>query len=145
MPLGIADARDIRVWNTSYGFEQETVGSFFDFRYKLLRAYAKNNTLHFGSLDDCFQTSSLSKIRSFDFSMYPNPAHQTVQVQLLTQAKVAQTTLFNLQGQLIWQAKPNPQNGTFELDFGKKLESGVYFLKIQTEDGAVGVQRIVLR
>jgi hypothetical protein len=71
---------------------------------------------------------------------YPNPTHESVNVQLLQPLEgEAQLQLFNVQGQIVRQQTMTSISTIVELN---DLGSGVYLLKLKTSNGSF-LQRIV--
>lgn len=80
-------------------------------------------------------TSSLSvgKITTVDFSVYPNPANDVLNIQ--TNETIKQVTVYNMQGRKLIQEASSVLNIT-------SLSSGVYLVELQTTNGTSSVKFI---
>jgi len=67
-----------------------------------------------------------------DFTIYPNPASEIVQIQSFNFSSETQVVLYNIQGQLVFSEIKNSENGNFNIDISS-LPTGMYFVQIQSE------------
>jgi hypothetical protein len=79
-------------------------------------------------------TSSVPYIHASEFKVFPNPASDQVRIQPASQ--VRQVTVYNLQGQGVFET-PSP-----ELDVSS-FSSGIYFLHVTGRDGTKNVLKLV--
>lgn len=79
-------------------------------------------------------TSSVPYIHESEFKVFPNPASDQVRIQPASQ--VRQVTVYNLQGQGVFET-PSP-----ELDVSS-FSSGIYFLHVKGRDGTKNVLKLV--
>lgn len=84
------------------------------------------------------QTASIKSIESsaLDFNIYPNPVNDNLSIQVKGGAKVH---LYNIAGNII---------STYQVTNSKtinvsQLNQGIYFIKIESTNGQVGVKRFV--
>ena len=70
-----------------------------------------------------------------NFTVYPNPVNNHLQLQLSTTLEFKKATIYNYYGQLVLQSKATTINVS-------NLSSGVYFLEIETNKGK-GVKKII--
>ena len=70
-----------------------------------------------------------------NFTVYPNPVNNHLQIQLSTTLEFKKATIYNYYGQLVLQSKTTPINVS-------GLSSGVYFLEVETNKGK-GIKKII--
>jgi len=75
------------------------------------------------------------KIESSLFSIYPNPANNTVQIKM--NETIKQIRVFNIAGKVV----SIENNSSFSVE---KLEDGMYFLEIETTDGKRTKEKLVV-
>ena len=76
--------------------------------------------------------SGISNFEKTFFQLCPNPMYQTSKIELEKECKEIIIEVYNIQGQLIDQQKyTNSKTINFER---KNLHSGIYFLKLKTEN-----------
>ena len=81
-----------------------------------------------------------TKSLSNQIAIYPNPASEHIQVDLLDPSNQIETIeLFNLQGRLVWE---NEKNGNQTINISS-LQRGMYFIKIQTSDKTSITKKII--
>lgn len=78
-----------------------------------------------------------------DISIYPNPAKQTLSINLSGAEKAVDLRLTDLSGKVV-MSKADVQAGTIEMLNIKDLSDGVYFLSIQNENNR-RVEKIIKR
>jgi len=79
---------------------------------------------------------------TLDFKISPNPFNETAIIELNDYRKI-ELSIFDIQGQLLSQNKYfNSQSIIINRD---KLNSGVYFLKIKTDDNFVGIKKLIIK
>ena len=64
--------------------------------------------------------------------VYPNPAHDHVNIEKSNRKKVLSIDILNSQGKLVESIKTNSPNPEINV---KELAGGIYFLKIRSENG----------
>lgn len=77
---------------------------------------------------------------SLNFSLYPNPSSSTLNITL--EKPIRQIEVFNNLGQLATKNVKilNERNSQINIS---KLAAGVYFIKLKTNDGEIGVQKFI--
>jgi hypothetical protein len=77
---------------------------------------------------------------TLNFSIYPNPTSNTLNITV--EKTIQQIELYNNLGQLVTKNIEILNDGNSELDISK-LATGVYFVKIKTDDGEIGIERFI--
>lgn len=86
--------------------------------------------------------SSIVELNASQFSVYPNPAHQWVTVEVKSEARISNVEIRNSLGALILEESiHNVQNHHIDIS---NLSSGIYILEIQTSQG-LGVQKLTVQ
>ena len=78
---------------------------------------------------------------SNSFKIYPNPATEIINIQSSNLIESVELSIYNLQGQELVSDYKTPENGNISVDLSG-LSTGIYFIKIASEDVSV-VKRIV--
>lgn len=91
----------------------------------------------------CDSLTSVHELQAQDISLYPNPASDRVQISASRALNGALITLFNVQGQQLLQQTPG-FGTTFEVQLPGSIKSGIYFIRIQSNEGVV-TKKVVLR
>jgi hypothetical protein len=91
----------------------------------------------------CDSLTSVHELQAQDISLYPNPASDRVQISASRALNGAVITLFNVQGQQLLQQTPG-FGTTFEVQLPGSIKSGIYFIRIQSNEGVV-TKKVVLR
>ncbi|SFZ94336.1 Por secretion system C-terminal sorting domain-containing protein [Flaviramulus basaltis] len=71
-------------------------------------------------------------------SFYPNPTQDDLYMDVKGNIEVKNITIYNIMGQLV-----RTLNGSHELINVSKMDSGVYFVKVNTKTGEVYTQKII--
>ena len=87
-----------------------------------------------------FNVLSLAKEKQLDFTMYPNPSTDMVNIQLPTGILKANVEVFDVAGRLLQTDLVTLEQPQVNI---QKLNSGIYILKIHTED-KVGTKQLVV-
>ncbi len=108
-----------------------------------------NNTTYYAmqTVNSCRSTSPLAVTVSialgleeatpkFNFVMYPNPAQAIVTVALETELKSVE--IFSLHGQKVMATTSSEINVS-------ELPSGIYFVKVQNQDGETATQKLIVK
>lgn len=82
----------------------------------------------------------VNETATLNFSIYPNPASNTLNITL--EKTIQQVEVFNNLGQLVTKNVEALNEGSSELNVSK-LEAGVYFIKLKTTDGEIGVRKFI--
>lgn len=84
----------------------------------------------------------INDIKSLKFNITPNPMNETAIIELDSYNEI-QLSIFNFQGNLVRQKNYfNNQSIIINRD---KLNSGIYFIKIRTEENLVGIRKLVIK
>jgi hypothetical protein len=75
------------------------------------------------------QAATISEIRDFHMSVYPNPANDFINVN--SESPIHQVDIVNADGTLVERIKTNEMNVQIPLE---SLENGIYFLKVCSND-----------
>ncbi|MEL7020950.1 MAG: FG-GAP-like repeat-containing protein [Bacteroidota bacterium] len=76
------------------------------------------------------------------FLLAPNPTHQYVQILLSVPSETYTVSIMDLQGREIWTRR----SSTARIDLPvSNMERGLYWVKVQTSDGAISTQKLVLQ
>ena len=88
-------------------------------------------------------TSTTSWKPEFQFHIFPNPAHEEITILHNTTPHDLEVSIVNLQGKIVESySLPNSQpNHTLSVHH---LNSGIYFLRLTQENGAVSVKKLVI-
>ena len=70
--------------------------------------------------------------------IFPNPAKDNISIR--SDLKIEQLIIYNQMGQLVYQTQPT--DNTLNVDVSD-LEHGIYFIRVQTNEGAM-LQKIVV-
>jgi len=97
--------------------------------------YVKQGSQYDNIINDPGLVSSVQELNNeFEFSVYPNPASNEISVQYAVGSKQdAIASVYNSLGELLFQLTINNQTSTINI---ATLASGVYYLHLQTEEGA---------
>lgn len=79
-------------------------------------------------------TLSINDTQKLNFSIYPNPALEVIKVEL--DRELESVEIFSLQGQKVILAKNTEINIL-------NLASGIYIVKVQDKNGAIGTQKLI--
>jgi len=81
------------------------------------------------------------------FTIYPNPAHENIQLNFYLSKNESNIVIniFDLFGRLVITNQLNGNTGenTFSINLGNQLQSGIYIIKIQTNDDVIESSRFV--
>lgn len=80
--------------------------------------------------------NSVREVPTLNFGIYPNPAQDKISV--LMDGQIQQVEILNVSGQVLWQAEA--PSLPLETAF---LQEGLYFLKIYSSEGEVGVRKFI--
>ncbi len=86
-------------------------------------------------------TLSISEARKLDFTMYPNPVLDEVNVQLPTGTSSAKVSVFDYSGRLILTKNINSFDSKLNT---RNLSTGIYLMKVET-DNKLGAQKLIKR
>lgn len=75
------------------------------------------------------------------FKLYPNPATNTVQVQLFQQIDNGLLQLYDITGRLLKTVSINAQNITLALD---NCANGIYYIKLTSSTSVLGTQKLIV-
>lgn len=81
----------------------------------------------------------ISELQRLDFTMYPNPSSDKINIQLATGNNYAAVEFYNFIGQLVYSKKMTTANREIDISH---LNSGIYLLKVKTND-KLGVQQFI--
>ncbi|MCD6113381.1 MAG: T9SS type A sorting domain-containing protein [Bacteroidales bacterium] len=84
----------------------------------------------------------INDIKSLKFMITPNPMNKTAIIELNRYNRI-EFSIFNIQGQLVRQ-KNYFNNQSIIINRGK-LNSGIYFIKIRTNENLVGIRKLILK
>ena len=71
-----------------------------------------------------------------NFSTYPNPTTGIINIQSSNLNETVELAIYNLQGQVLVSDQRSPVNGAISVDLST-MNTGVYFIKIASEEGTV--------
>jgi len=74
---------------------------------------------------------AINEIKETEFTIYPNPANETVTI---TAENITEIAVSNLLGEIVQSFKYKVQSNTATIDINK-LPQGIYLLHVQTTDG----------
>ena len=77
-----------------------------------------------------------SNIEFKDFTVYPNPVQNNINIQLSTGQELKQVNIYNMQGAQLYSAR------TLQIDISH-LPSGMHILEVETKTGTRVVKRII--
>ena len=112
--------------------------STFSFKGIIDNVYIYNRRLLIGEVSQIVSNNTLSNenfnVNNLKFTMYPNPANDVVRVDLETE--VESVEVYSIQGQMVLQSK------TKEFSVAS-LNSGMYLVRVEDENGAFATQKII--
>ena len=79
-------------------------------------------------------TSTLAPFENALFIANPNPATNYIKVEFKSSVNVVQVEIADMLGKNVYESIVNQENSSLKINI-EHLLSGVYFLKIKTEDG----------
>jgi hypothetical protein len=84
----------------------------------------------------------INDIKSLKFIITPNPMNETAIIELNNYNEI-ELSIFNIQGQLVGQKNYfNNQSIIINRD---KFNSGIYFVKIRTDDNSIGIRKLIIK
>ena len=86
-------------------------------------------------------TTSLKEFKSSSFKLYPNPAKDLITISVNETVQVKKVRVYSVTGQIISE-KEMPENN-LQLEVSD-LQSGMYLLEVETEDGFREVKRLII-
>jgi hypothetical protein len=85
-------------------------------------------------------TASLNEMSNIkDFSIFPNPASDNINIETTTQGNNTIITIYNLHGQQLMQCEMKETKTQIDIS---SLAQGMYFVKIESDEG-IAVRKIV--
>ena len=91
------------------------------------------------SFNNASFTLSINEIEDRDLTIYPNPVHDTLNIQVSSSDNIKYIVVFDTTGKHMLERKLNPSHS---VNFNK-LKNGLYFIKIVLDDNAVFYKKIV--
>ena len=79
---------------------------------------------------------------TLDFKISPNPFNETAIIELNDYREI-ELSVFDIQGQLVRQNKYF--NNQFVIMNRDNLNSGIYFIKIRTDENLVGIEKLIIK
>jgi photosystem II stability/assembly factor-like uncharacterized protein len=76
------------------------------------------------------------------FSLYPNPAHETLTVELQNNDNVKSVKVLDVTGRIIFSGKPQPLNHKMEIHIGA-LQPGIYLVQLETADRTSALRVVI--
>jgi len=110
-----------------------------------LNAFSKNDSIYYGSTLYCDFAVSINEnsIKKVSVNIYPNPAKETLHINLLGNITVMTLSIFSISGQKLIE-KNGPLSSTESIDISQ-LKSGMYLLEIISVDGFRDAKRFVVK
>lgn len=126
---------NIGSFNGLFGFSttQCLGGDFGHFR-----CYSDSVLTYYLSVEDCdYTTTAINNIADiFPFSVYPNPATNSLTIETtLRQNTFLLTEIKNTFGQVVYTFNDNAISGFYKRTIDLNLGQGIYFLTLQTNQG----------
>lgn len=90
----------------------------------------------------CDSLTAIHELHAEEVSLYPNPAKDHITLQSKRSLSKAVITLMNVQGQVLFSRQTGTGTG-FEVDLLRDIGNGIYFLRIQSTEGAVAKKVVV--
>lgn len=81
----------------------------------------------------------ISKANRLEFKMFPNPASNFVNIQLVSENETAKVDFYNVVGQLVYSKNVTLSNRQIDIS---SLNSGIYTMRVQT-DSKIGVKQLI--
>jgi subtilisin-like proprotein convertase family protein len=102
-------------------------------------------TINSFGLEICYeQILSVSEFEENDFEIYPNPSTGMVNLNFSNQnMNDSRLIVFDLKGRMLHKKQIDLKSGTYNLDLSF-LQSGIYFLKLQSKNQSV-VKKLILK
>lgn len=91
-------------------------------------------------LNDLACNSSINEEQEkFDFQLFPNPAHHTINIQ--SKYKIKSIEMHNISGQLIYAKQENQHTISISLN---KFKPGIYYVTIHSDDDKHCIQKLII-
>ena len=87
--------------------------------------------------------ASSNEIPPIDFKVYPNPA-SSGNIYIDAEGLVSEVSVINLMGQIVDVQKIPIQSESIQLTLNN-INTGIYFIKIKTNDNRVGVRKLIIK
>jgi hypothetical protein len=110
-------------------------------RYEWLMGYIKNGDTTGTVYPDTYFNLSTPENQLLSVRCFPNPANESLRIELAETSGAAQLELINLQGEILQRVSITQLATTISTS---ELAAGMYLLRVQTADG-VSVQRVVIQ
>jgi len=89
------------------------------------------------------QTAQIIETEQVHFSLYPNPSYEDFHIAFSPDISVRKLTVINAIGQFVFSADISDAQTTFLLK-ASELDSGIYTVQLHTENGQMGVQKMIV-
>ncbi len=110
--------------------------------------YLNNATLNYVATFTFSSTTDIAKPRDANqnsFDVYPNPATNQLSIKFLNQTKVKNLKIINCKSEVIFDGGKIRGANDFPINLPiEQLDSGLYFIHVETEHG-VEIQRVIIR
>jgi uncharacterized repeat protein (TIGR01451 family) len=103
---------------------ENSAGIYFDYNAAIVTNTVTTTVTALGVTD----------VAQYIFSLYPNPANDSMTIQLQQHMPVGTIAIFNLLGQKVKTISPLFDNGVMTIDVSD-LNSGTYFIQLQSGNG----------
>jgi len=110
-----------------------TAKIYFDFNFPITTNTVTTTVANLG----------IGSVAQTDFTLYPNPANQTVAIALADVLPVQSVVIFNTLGQMVKKIAPEFSHGHMEINIAS-LTNGSYFIKVSTNNGTATQKLIKL-
>ncbi len=144
----VTKALEINTWNsfdiplTDFTSQDLTVNDLFQFKFE--DPDGNSGTIYLDNI--YFYKKGINSVRSISFNtlkVYPNPTKGTLHLDIdAASSTISSYSLLNVQGQTILSTDVNSTTINTTVDVSK-FSTGVYFLKINTENGSYAHRVIV--
>jgi len=86
----------------------------------------------------------INELENESFQIYPNPSNGDFTIQLLNSSNIQKIDIIDLQGKIVFNQLPNQSTDSMNIDI-RGLDSGVYFVRIETSENTSQKQIIVTK
>lgn len=135
---------DVDVIRTTYEYRKPAESNYPLFQYtkiEVMGAFSTNPTVVVLSKEDGASASSgIEDTHQPDFTLYPNPAKNVVNIKFNNNTEVGQIDIINSIGQKAIQVAPENISNQMQIDISA-LPKGIYFVRIQVGN-KITTQRI---
>ncbi|WP_430406538.1 SBBP repeat-containing protein [Fluviicola sp.] len=85
-------------------------------------------------------SASINEIQPLDFTIYPNPVKNILQIENTSNREASSLKIYNLSGELVLKSDLGLESSTINIS---SLNNGLYILSFEENNQCIGIQKIV--